>query len=192
MARIGASILVIMACANTSIAQAAPGQADYQTRARVEAICSITSQLPPMILTATVDKNGKLDPTLVNTSFKIDGMICTSPSQIVVSATSLRLTVPRLVLPTGQSQTINFIAKATGWTANPATVTTRDNDRIGSLEVFTGVPQVQYNAKAGAITINVQSFSVVTEKAANGKAAPAKPVDGNYAATITISLTPKN
>ncbi|MCW1401908.1 hypothetical protein OKA06_06050 [Novosphingobium sp. MW5] len=192
MTRLGAAILVASACAYASDAQAAPGQADYQTRARVEAQCSITTQIPPMTLTATIDKNGKLDPSLVNTSFRIDGMICTAPSQIVISATSLRLTRPQLVLPAGQSQTINFIAKATGWSANPATVTTRDTSPIGSLEVYAGVPQVQYNARSGGITINVQNFAVVTEKAPNGNGAPAKPVSGNYAATITISLTPKN
>ncbi|MFM6932028.1 MAG: hypothetical protein ACKOUT_07275 [Novosphingobium sp.] len=192
MARFCAAIPTVMACAWSIHAQAAPGQADYQTKARVEAHCSVSMQIPPMTLMTTVDRNGKIDPALVNTSFTIDGMMCTAPSQILVSATSLRLTRPRLVLPNGQSQTINFIAKATGWTANPATVTTRDTNPMGSLEVFTGVPQVQYNAKAGGITIHVENFSVATEKASNGNGAPAKPVDGSYAATIIISLTPKN
>lgn len=192
MARASAVIPVVMACAWPIHAQAAPGQAEYQTKARIEAICSVSGQIPPMTLTTTVDRNGKIDPALVNASFQIDGMMCTAPSQLVISATSLRLTRPRLVLPAGQSQTINFIAKATGWTANPATVTTRDANPIGTLEVFAGVPQVQYNAKAGGITIHVENFTVATEKAPNGNGAPAKPVDGNYAATITVSLTPKN
>ncbi len=192
LARSGASILVVIACAGIMPAQAASRKVDYNLNAKIEAICAVGQQVAPMTLTTTVDKNGKLDPALVNRSFVVDGMLCSGPSQITVSATSLRLSLPRNELPTGQSQTVNFITSATGWTSNPATVTTRDSTPLGSLEVYAGVPQVQYNAKSGGITIHVSGFAVVTEKAANGRGTPAKPVDGNYAATITISLTPKS
>jgi hypothetical protein len=187
-----APVLVVMACACISHAQAAPVKAEYQARAQVDAICSVASQIAPLSLTTTVDKNGKLDPGLVNTSFNLEGLICTGPSEITVSATSLRLTQPNTVLPPGQSQTVNFIATATGWTSIPATVTTRDFTRIGSMEIYAGVPQVQYFAKAGGITVHVGNFVVVTEKAGNGNGPRAKPVDGNYAATITISLSPRS
>ena len=192
MARFGAPILFVFACAWVFPAQAASRNADYKVNAKVDAICSVGTQVAPMTLTTTVDKNGKLDPALVNRSFVVDGMLCSGPSQITVSATSLRLTLPRNDLPTGQSQTVNFITSATGWTSNPATVTTRDTSPLGSLEVYAGVPQIQYDAKSGGITIHVSGFAVVTEKTANGRSAPAKPVDGNYVATITISLTPKS
>ena len=192
LARFRAPGLFVLACAGAIPAQAASQKAEYKLNARIEAICTIGAQVAPMTLTTTVDKNGKLDPALVNRSFVVEGMLCSGPSQITVSATSLRLTLPRNELPTGQSQTVNFITSATGWTSNPATVTTRDTHPLGSLEVYAGVPQVQYNAKSGGITIHVSSFAVVTEKAANGHGAPAKPVDGNYVATITISLTPKS
>lgn len=191
MVRLRAPILAVLACACASHAQAAPGQAQYLTQAKVDAICAVSTQMAPMSLSTVVDKNGKLDPALVNTSFAIDGILCSGPSQITVSATSLRSTRPAIVLPPGHSQTVNYIATATGWTANPATVTTRDARPLGSLEVFTGVPQVQYNAKTGSIVIHVGNFAVVTDKAPNGNGAPAKLVDGNYAATITVSLSPK-
>lgn len=192
LARFGAPILFVFACAWGSPAQAASRNAEYKVNAKVDAICSVGTQVAPMTLTTTVDKNGKLDPALVNRSFVVDGMLCSGPSQITVSATSLRLTLPRNDLPTGQSQTVNFITSATGWTSNPATVTTRDTSPLGSLEVYAGVPQIQYDAKSGGITIHVSGFAVVAEKTANGRSAPAKPVDGNYVATITISLTPKS
>jgi hypothetical protein len=187
--RLIAPLSALVACVCAFPAQAAPGEATFPVTADVQPSCSLGSQLPPLYLTTTVDKDGKLDPALVNKSLTVRGMICSGPSRITVSATSLRATSPQKTLPPGKSQSINFIATATGWTAIPATVTTLDAAPAGSREMFEGVPQVQYDARYGEIMIHFSGFIVAAEKAANGRS-EAQPINGNYTATIKVSLGP--
>jgi hypothetical protein len=192
-----ASISAIAACLYAFPVQAAPGEAEFPVTAKVQSSCSLGPQAPPLYLTTTVDSDGKLDPALVNKSLTFEGMICSGPSQITVSATSLRATSPQEDLPPGKSQTINFIATATGWTAIPATVTTLDSSPEGSREMFEGSPQVQYSARYGAIVIHFSGFTVASGKSegddaetvADGRS-QAQAINGNYSATIKVSLGP--
>lgn len=158
--------------------------------AQVPASCTLGPQLPPLYLTTTVDKDGKIDPALVNKTLHSDVLVCTGSSQITLSATSLRLTSPAKALPPGESQTINFIASMSGWGNDDATVTTLDASRVGSLELFEGVPQVQLEPRAASVVIHFSGFAIAAEKDKQGRPASAKLAHGSYAATIKVSLRP--
>jgi hypothetical protein len=115
-------------------------------------------------------------------------VVCDAPSLIALKATALRITVPKSSLPSGQSQTANFTATATGWSSSTASVTTAQTNPLGSTALYTGASQAQNAAKVGTITVTVNNFTTVVGPNGNGW----KLIDGAYAATITVSLTPSS
>jgi len=180
--------ILALACTGLAPVQAAPVQRGgvYAVTGKVAAACSLGSNTAPVILSTTVDKNGKLDPSLAGKTFRLADVMCDAPSRIALKATALRIVTPRSSVPNGLSQTANFTATATGWSPVTASVTTAQKDPLGSAAVFTGTGQAQNVAKSAPIVISVNNFTAVT--GANG--AGWKLIDGDYTATITVSLTP--
>lgn len=179
-------VILVSACAGAfSPVHAAP-PASFPVTGSTQSHCSLGSATGPLVLTTTVASNGKLDPSLDGRTFTIAGVFCNSPSTIRVSATELRRTPPQGNVPPGHSQAANFTATATGWASTPATVTTTETSNLGSPTVFTGVARSQPAPKSGSITVTVNNFKTVGGTPGNSH----KLVNGNYSATITISLTP--
>ena len=94
--------------------------------------------------------------------------------------------MPRTSLTPSQTQTINFTARASGWSSAAAAVTTRETAPLGSGTSYTGPAQVQPLAKSATVTITVSGFVPVTTQSNSA----AKPVNGPYSATITLAIVP--
>lgn len=129
---------------------------------------------------------------------------CNGASQISVAATALRL-VPKVAPQNSRTQTINYRASVSGWTAAPAAVTTAETQPIvTSPTSFAGSPVQQSVARASAtLTITADRFAIVNNPTANGNngnggggngngsGSNTKPENGTYSSTITISITPR-
>lgn len=174
----------MLTCAGVVPAQAATSKT-VQVTGTVPNGCAVT-MLNPIILSTTVPANGKLDPTLEGRSWSVPNVACNNSTRISVTAKALRLNVPRASLTPSQTQTINFTARATGWSPTAAAVTTAETSPYGTGTAYSGTPQVQSQAKSAAVTITVSGFVPVTTQYNSA----AKPVDGAYSATITISIVP--
>ena len=175
----------LLACAGAIPAQAAPTTTTVQVTGTVPNGCSVT-QLNPTVLSTTVPANGKLDPTLEGRNWAVPNVSCNSPTRISVTAKALRLNVPKTSLTPSQTQTINFTARASGWSTAAAAVTTRETAPLGSGASYTGTAQVQPLAKSAMVTITVSGFVPVTTQSNSA----AKPVNGPYSATITLAIVP--
>jgi len=181
---------LFLACAGLIPAQAAPvRQTTYTVNGKINSACSIP-QTSPLTLNTTVSSNGKIDPALSNVSWTIAGWSCNAASRISLSAKPLRLNPPKTSLTPSQSQAINFTARASGWTTADATVTTAETNPVGTGTTYTGVAQVQNAPRKGAITVRVSDFTIAGAKGNSSNTA--KPVDGAYSATITVTLTPSS
>ena len=159
------ALLMVTAWAGLAPAHAAPStqSGKYDVRGNVQSRCATGSSGGVTPLTTAIDKNGKLPANLNNRSFNLAGLFCSSASQIRVSATPLRRS-PALSTGSlkGQSQTINYTATATGWSPQPATVTTTMASPIGANTVYVGAPQTLNTAKAASINVTVNNFSIAT------------------------------
>ena len=183
-------IVVVLSCAGMSSAQAAPArQLLYNVKGKIKSSCSIP-QASPLTLTTTVPSNGKIDPALSNMSWTIAGWSCNAASRISLSASPLRLSPPKSSLTPSQSQVINFTARASGWTTADATVTTTETNPLGTGASYSGVAQIQNAPRKSAITVRVSGFATAGTKGNSSN--NAKPVDGAYSATITVTLTPSS
>jgi len=183
------AVLPLLAWVGAAPAHAGPSQTTYRVSGRVQSSCSLGSNPAPLRLATTVGKDGKLNTTqLQGTTITLGNAMCSAPSSIVVRATSLRLSTPQTTIPNGQSQTVNFTATATGWSTTAASVTTSDAAALGTMTSYSGAARAQNSAKLANITVGFSNFSVVTGANGNGQ----KLIDGAYAATITISLTPSS
>jgi hypothetical protein len=137
-----------------------------------------------------IPANGKIDTALANVRWDTAGWTCNSASRISISARALRINTPRTSLGPSQSQTINFTARVSGWTTSEAVVTTGEATAIGTGALYTGVAQVQAAPKSGGLTIRVGNFVVADQKGSSSN--NAKPIEGPYSATITITLAPNS
>jgi hypothetical protein len=190
MKRISFSFALFLACAGIMPVRAAPvRQATYTIKGKIAGSCAIP-QAAPLTLSTTVSSNGKIDPALSNVSWTIAGWSCNAASRISLSARPLRLSPPRTSLTPSQSQVINFTARASGWTTADATVTTAETNPLGTSANYTGAAQVQNAPRKASITVRVGDFA--TAGAKGNSANNAKPVDGAYSATITVTLTPSS
>ena len=144
---------IALACASLVPAQATPRgsttpsrttvsknaqQMGYAVKGRVKSACAIP--VANRLSLSTVAKNGDIDNNLANARWSIPGWACNTASALTVSATALRLTVPRTTLNPSQSQVINFRARASGWSRLDATVSTSETSPLGQGLVFTGAP----------------------------------------------------
>lgn len=183
------TIVSVFACAGWSRPAHAvpPSPKTFTVTGNVPSACSLgATPGGALTVSTTVDNNGKLDAALNGKSFTLNGLYCSAPSSITVRSTTLRRSPPQASVPTGQSQTANFTATATGWSTTAASVTTTETSPLGSTTVFSGTPRSQSSAKAGNITVTVNNFTTVVGPNGNGQ----KLVNGSYSATITVSLTP--
>lgn len=179
---------IILACAGVMPAQAAPSrQGNFPVGGTVGGSC-VMPQAGPLTLSTVVPANGKLDPGLKNISWTLSGWSCNAGSRLSISARALRLNNPQTSLTPSQSQTVNFTARANGWTAADATVTTGESTALGSTALYTGTPQTQSAPRTGSIIVSVSNFIVSTNKGSSANSA--KLVDGAYSATIILTLTP--
>jgi hypothetical protein len=184
--KIAIGLISAVACVGAlSPAHAAP-PANFAVNGNVQSHCSLGTSPGPLTVSTTVPASGKLDPALNGRTFNLSGLFCDAPSNIKVSATTLRRNPPKASVPNGQSQAANFTATATGWASTPATVTTTEVSPLGSATVFNGTPRSQSSAKSGSVTVTVNNFTTVVGPNGNGQ----KLVDGAYSSTITVSLTP--
>lgn len=184
------AFILALSCAGFTSAQAAPArQMTYNVKGKINGSCVIP-QAAPLTLTTTIGSNGKIDPALSNISWSIAGWSCNAASRITLSAKALRLNPPRTSLTPSQSQAINFTARASGWTTSDATVTTAETTALGTGATYTGSPQVQNTPRRSAITVRVSDFVAASTKGSSSNAA--KPIDGAYSATITVTLAPSS
>lgn len=158
----------------------------FTVNGHVNSSCSLGSSTGSLLISTTVPANGKLDPSLNGRTFNLTGLFCDAPSTIRLSASALRRNPAVSKVPNGQSEAVNYTATATGWTSTPATVTTAETSPFGSTTIYTGAPLTQGAAKIGGLTVTLSNFTVVVGDKGNGKHL----IDGNYSATITVSLTP--
>lgn len=183
-------IVAVLSCAGLSSAQAAPArQIVYNVKGKINSSCSIP-QSSPLTLSTTISNSGKIDPALSNVSWTVAGWSCNAASRISLSAKPLRLNPPKTSLTPSQSQAINFTARASGWTAADATVTTAETNPLGTGTTYTGAAQIQNAPRKSAITVRVSDFATAGTKGNSSNTA--KPVDGAYSATITVTLTPSS
>jgi hypothetical protein len=190
MRRFARFIVAVLSCMGMSSVQAAPArQIPYNVKGKISSSCAIP-QAAPLTLSTTVPSNGKIDPALSNMSWTIAGWSCNAASRISLSAKPLRRNPPKTSLTPSQSQVINFTARASGWTTSEAKVTTAETNPLGTGATYTGAPQIQNAPRKGAITVRVGDFT--TAGAKGNSSNNAKPVDGAYSATITLTLTPSS
>jgi len=184
------SFALFVTCAGIMPAQAAPvRQATYAVKGKVVGSCEMP-QAAPLTLSTVVSNSGKIDPALSNMSWTLAGWSCNAASRITLSARALRLSPPLTKLTPSQAQAINFTARASGWTTADATVTTAETDPLGTGASYTGTAQVQNAPRKASIVVRVSDF--VTAGTKGGSSNNAKPVDGTYSATITVTLTPSS
>lgn len=182
-----AALIMVTACVGFAPAHAAQPtpSGTYDVRGSVQSRCSTGTSGGITSLETTVERSGRLPSNLDNRSFVLLGLMCSSASQIRVSATPLRRSPAFITISPGQSQTVNYTATASGWSPTAASVTTAMVSAIGADTVYVGAPQTLTTARAGSITVTVNNFSIV-----KGNGNSSKLIDGHYSATITVSLTP--
>jgi hypothetical protein len=179
------ALIMVAACVGLAPAHAAPPtqSGSYAVRGNVVGACSLGNSIS---LATNVGSAGTLDPTLHDRTWVIPGWFCSTASTIRLSSTSLRLSTPRASLRTSESQTVNFTARATGWSPVEARVVTGDTGTLGSLTSYSGPAQVQSAAQSGSITLKVDDFVIV---GTTNRSTP-RLVSGSYSARIVITLAP--
>ncbi len=175
--------VVAAAFAQPAQAQSAFDSKDFSVTGTVPALCvggAVTPAGGIFDLGVLVDTaTGFLRTDLSAPAQLIQGSFCSSRSTIAVVATPIVAQGFTGAAPTGFSRSVDYVASASGWTANPAVFATASATNAGAS-------QARNTPFNGPITVGITGF------ATTGGPALRMVADTVYQGTVTVTLTPEN
>lgn len=171
---------------------ATPGAALAQATNTSTKTVGVVGTAPAMCFGGTLTGTGSYDlGILIDTStgqLRTDlaapvkilvGSFCTGRSTITVLATPLAAQNSTVAPPTGFSRQIDYVATASGWTANPAAFNT-------ATPANNAATQTRASAFTGDITVAISGF------ATSGGNALRLVADDNYRGLVTVTIAAVN